>query len=78
MKNNELVDYLGTPINVGERGIRVHAFSHMKEFVKVKVVAIDETREYGDCIGVITDGNDRVGWTYPRRLIVQSSLNVEI
>jgi hypothetical protein len=71
-------DFLGTEIKIGDRGIRVHSYDHSKEFKKVTVKDIDESRKYGDCIGVITDGNSKIGWTYPKRIIVQDSLKVQI
>lgn len=71
-------DYLGSEINVGDRGVRVHSYSHTKEFKKITVEKIDTSREFGDTIGVITDGNSKIGWTYPSRIIVQSSLSVII
>ena len=71
-------DYLGTEIKIGERAIRVHSYSHNKEFKKVTVSAIDDSRRYGDCVGIITDGNEKIGWTYPHRLIVQESISVKL
>lgn len=74
----ELRDYLGYPIQVGQRAIRVHSFSHLKEFKKVIIAKIDTTREYKDCVGVITDGNEKIGWTYPERLIVETAFKETI
>ena len=52
-------DYLGTPIKIGDRGIRVHSYSHYKSFKKVTVKEINTEREHGDSVGIITDGNSR-------------------
>jgi hypothetical protein len=71
-------DYLGSDINIGDRGIRVHSYGHSKDFKKITVKEIDSTRKYGDSIGIITDGATKIGWTYPSRIIVQSSLNIII
>ena len=70
------LDFLGTEINVGVRGVRVHSYSHSKNFKKVTIKEIDDTRRYGDTIGLITDGNSRIGWTYPNRIIVQESFSI--
>jgi hypothetical protein len=71
-------DYLGSEITIGVRGIRVHSYGHSKDFKKITVKEIDETRKYGDIVGIITDGNSKIGWTYPMRIIVQPSLSVII
>jgi hypothetical protein len=73
----EYKDFLGATINVGDRAIRVHSSGHWKEFKKVTVVKIDGTRK-PDSIGIITDGNEKIGWTYPERIIVQKSFKVKI
>ena len=80
---DEVKDFLGTPIREGDRAIRVDVVGHFKRFVKVTVAEIDTNREYygekvKDCVAVITDGNTRVGWTYPERLITQESLKIKI
>lgn len=72
------LDFLGTEIKVGDRGIRVHSYSHSKEFKKVTVVKIDNDRRYEDTVGIITDGNSKIGYTYPKRIIVQGSLIVKL
>lgn len=74
---NEL-DYLGSKIEIGMRGIRVHSYSHSKEFKKITVKDIDSSRKYGDTIGVITDGNSKIGWTYPNRIIIQDSIKITL
>lgn len=75
--NKIFKDYLGTPIKIGDRGIRVHSYGHSKEFKRVTIKEIDASRDY-NCIGIIGDGNQRIGWTYPSRIIVQDSLKVSI
>jgi hypothetical protein len=79
----EIKDFLGTPIHVGDRGVRVDAVGHFKRFVKVTIKEVNPLREqYGqkleDCVGVVTDGNTKIGWTYPERIIVQDSFKVKI
>lgn len=71
-------DFLGNEIEIGERGVRVHSYGHDKKFVKITVKAIDTTRHYGDVVGIITDGNEKIGWTYPSRIIVQKSFKEKI
>jgi hypothetical protein len=44
----------------------------------VIIAKIDTTREYKDCVGVITDGNEKIGWTYPERLIVETAFKETI
>lgn len=71
-------DFLGSNISIGDFGLRVHASGHTKNFVKIQVQSIDKTRKYGDTIGIISDGGSKIGWTYPSRILVQPSLNIEI
>jgi len=80
---NKIKDFLGNSIKVGQRAIRVHSFGHWKEFVKVTVVKIDETKQnsigkYMECVGIISDGNTKIGWTYPERLIVETAFKEKI
>ena len=70
-------DFLGVSIKIGERAIRVHSFGHWKEFKRVTIEKIDLSRDK-DIIGIITDGNTKIGWTYPERLIVQKSFRIKI
>jgi len=74
---SEFKDFLGYNIEVGMRVIRVHSYSHWKEFKKCTVAKIDSSRKY-DPIGIISDGNERIGWTYPERVITQSAFKEEI
>ena len=71
-------DFLGTEIKIGERGLRVDAQGHSKQFVKVTIKEIDESRKYGDSVGIISDRNTKIGWTYPFRIIVQDSINIKL
>jgi len=75
---NTFQDFLGSDISIGDRGVRVGAYGHNKFFQKITVKEIDETRRYGDTIGIISDGNSKIGWTYPKRIIVQKSFSKEI
>ncbi len=72
------IDFLGSEIKEGVRALRVHSYSHSKEFKKVTVVKIDSSRKYGDSIGIITDGKTKIGWTYPNRIIVQQSVKIKL
>ena len=69
-------DFLGNEIKVGMRAVRVHSSGHWKEFQKCTVTKIDSVKKY-DPIGIISDGNTRIGWTYPERLIVETSFKNE-
>ena len=66
-------DFLGNDIEVGMRGVRVHSTGHYKDFKKVTIAKIDPERRYRDTVGVITDGNTKIGWTYPERVIIETS-----
>lgn len=73
-----VVDYLGNEIKPGMRGVRVHSYSHNKEFKKITIVSIDETRKYKDSIEIITDGNQKSAWTYPARIIVETAFKEKL
>lgn len=73
-----LTDYLGSEIKVGDRAIRVNPSMNNKEFKKVTIMKIDESRMNKDCVAIKTDGNTNVGWTYANRLITQDSLKIII
>ena len=73
-----LKDYLGSTIEIGMRGIRVHSYGHSKDFKKITVISIDTSRKYKDYVEILTDGNMKSGWTYAERIIVQPSLAIEI
>lgn len=72
------VDFLGTEIVKGSRGVRVHSYGNSKDFKKVTIMEIDSSRRYGDSVGIITDGNSKIGWTYPNRIIVEESFSVDL
>ena len=74
---HEIKDFLGVPIKIGDRGVRVHSHGHWKEFKKITVVEIDTTKKY-DKVGIISDGNTKKGWTYPERIIVQDAFKIKI
>jgi hypothetical protein len=74
----EIKDFLGTPIKEGDRAIRVHEYGHLKEFKKVTISKLDPKHAYGTTVGVVGDDNTRIGWTYPKRIIVQNSLRIKI
>ena len=66
-------DFLGNKIEVGMRAIRAESLGHYKKFVKGTVQKLNPEKEYGDGVGFLTDGNERIGWTYPHRIIVETS-----
>lgn len=74
----QIKDFLGNEIKIGMRGIRVHSYGHSKDFKKITVVSIDTERKYRDTVEIMTDGNIKTGWTYPERLIIETSLAVKI
>jgi len=71
---DEILDFLGTPIKIGDRGIRAHGSSYSSggEFVKITITKIRPNEK--QCIGFISDGNDKTAYTYPRRIIIQNSI----
>lgn len=66
-------DYLGTPINIGDKGLRVHSYNHTKEFKRITVLEIAKD---GKSVGILTEGNTKIGWTFPERILVQGSIKV--
>jgi hypothetical protein len=66
-------DYLGSEIKVGQRGVRV-GYKHFSEFVVKKI----HDSEKGACVGILSDGNTKLGWTYPNRIIVETSFKTGI
>jgi len=68
-----VLDFFGNYIEIGSRAIRVHSYDHYKSFKRITIKQIDLTRKH-DPVGFITDGNTRMGWTFPSRIIVQDSL----
>ncbi len=70
--------YLGFKLKRGQRVIRVYNYSNNPQFLKATIINIDLTRKYGDCIQILTDGNSKGGWTYPRRLISELAFKQEI
>lgn len=79
------LDFLGTPIKVGDRAIRAHSYAHWKEFKKVEIKDIEEVKSGKHPaifqpfkIKVLTDGAVKEGWTFPERLIVHRNFKVPI
>jgi len=75
---NKVFDFLGNPIKEGMRGVRVHSYSNSKEFKKITVKCVDLGRKHKDVVGIVTDGNGKIGWTYPERVIIETSITVKI
>jgi len=67
-------DFLGTPINVGDRALRIHATRYSKKFKFITIIKVDDD----DQVHFITDGNKKSACTYPERILVQKSLSIEI
>lgn len=74
----EVKDFLGVPLSVGDRIIRTAGGGHLKWFERGTVVKIDTTRDFKDYVGIISDGNSRIGWTYSERLISEKSFKIKI
>lgn len=73
-----VTDYLNNPINIGDRAIRVHSYGHYKEFVRGEIVKIKHFNGFNQCIGFLTDGNTKMGWTYPHRIITEKGFTKDI
>jgi len=76
-KEEDLKDFLGNPIKVGDRAVRVHSYSNSKDFKKVTIKKINLFNRWTP-IGFITDGNEKIGWTYPERLITQEAFKIDL
>lgn len=74
----EVKDFLGVPLKVGDRIIRTAGGGHLKWFERGTIEKIDTSRGFKDCVGIISDGNTRIGWTYPERLISEKSFKIKI
>lgn len=71
-------DFFGTPIQIGDAGIRVDAGKvAYRPYKKVVVKKFDESRRY-DPIGILAAGSPRITWINDERLIIQGSLKVQI
>lgn len=73
----EFKDFLGNPIKKEMRCVRSHGYGHHHSLKKSTVVEIDPSKKYTP-IGILTDGNMRIGWTYPDRIIVETSFKDKI
>lgn len=62
-------DKLGKELKVGDKCLRPHVRGNSPELCECEVVSIDPSRAYGDVVEVLTQGNMKTGWTYPRRLV---------
>lgn len=74
-------DYLGNEIRIGMRALIVHSMDYRKEFKKVTIMNLyPKTNEKlsGERVSILTDGNERTGWTYPKRLIVETAFKDKI
>lgn len=81
----EPLDFLGTPIKIGDRAIRAHVQGHFQQFKKVEITGIEEITNGRNPnvfqpfkIKIMTDGNIRESWTYPDRLIVHRNFKTPI
>ena len=67
-----MTDFLGQELKIGQRVIRATVYDRSPELVKAVILEINN--EKGK-VGVLTDGNKRIGWTYPDRIISEESIN---
>lgn len=67
-------DYLGTPINVGDLGIRVQIQKTYRPLIQFKVVKIDESKPY-DQIGILIESGKKMSWVDADKCIIQGSLS---
>ena len=69
-------DYLGTPINVGDLGIRVQIQKTYRPLIQFKVVKIDESKPY-DQIGILIESGKKMSWVDADKCIIEGSLSQE-
>jgi hypothetical protein len=65
----EIKCWKGYPLDIGDKVVRVHNYGNYATLVNATVVKLDPARKYGDTVGIISEGNQKIGWTYPERLI---------
>lgn len=70
--------YLGAELKKDQRVVRVYNFSNNPQFLKATIIEIDQSRKHGDFIKILTDGNSKGGWTYPRRVISEDAFLIKI
>lgn len=81
---HEIVDYFGSPVNIGDHGVRVDIGAPHNPFKKIKVVKIDKTRRY-DPIGIHATSRwgsgrrkPRTTWVDKDKIITQGSLRMSL
>lgn len=75
--NPKIEDYLGSPIKVGDRGIRVITQNTYRPLSKFTVVDIDPFAHYNQ-LKILVDGAKRASRASAHLVIIQGSLNVEL
>jgi len=75
-------DFLGYPIEEEMRAVRVDEYDHYKKFQKCTVKKIDPGHKSGAYaktpIGIVSDGNERIGWTFPERIITEQAFKEKL
>ena len=73
-----ILDYLGNEIDIGMRALRATPNTNWRifQFCTVKMFGTDK---YGrPTIEILTDGNEKTGFTYPDRLIMETAFKQKI
>ena len=65
----EIKCWKGYPLSIGDKVVRVRNYGNYATLVNATVVELDPTRKDGDIVGIISEGKQKIGWTYPERLI---------
>jgi hypothetical protein len=81
---HEIVDYFGSPVNIGDHGVRVDIGRPYHPFKKFVVVKIDKTRRH-DPIGIhvemrynYNNRKPRTTWVDKDKIITQGSLRISL
>ena len=69
-------DYFGTPIKIGDAGIRTTMETY-RPFRKCRVVKFDPKRRY-DPIGILIENGKRKSWVSSHQIIAQGSFRVQV
>jgi hypothetical protein len=78
-KDFEIIDFFGYTLQVGDRVLR-SIESKYPDYISYKkgtIIKID-LKKKSNPIGIMTDGNKKIGWTCKSKLISQKGLKVKI